>query len=77
MSRFDSLVAVAANTLRFCPECAVSLPEDARKCPDCGHVLKKSMSGVFVVLVAVALACALMAALWIAFGNSPPIDPGV
>jgi predicted nucleic acid-binding Zn ribbon protein len=67
---------MAANKLRYCPECAIEVPADARVCPDCGHVLAKSVSGVVLVVIAIALACALLVALW-ATSTGPPVDPGL
>jgi hypothetical protein len=59
-----------------CPACGVGVPSNVRECPDCGHLLAKSVSAVVVVVLALLLVAAFLAAFWIASAGAP-VDPGI
>ena len=62
---------------RTCPACDVSVPIDAQECPDCGHLLAKTISITAIVVFGLVLAAvALTAFLLATSGGPPPIAPG-
>jgi predicted nucleic acid-binding Zn ribbon protein len=61
---------------RSCPACGISVPADARECPDCGHVLAKTISITAIVVLSLVLVGVVLVALLLAsWGGPAPLAP--
>ena len=59
-----------------CPECGVHVSAGSRECPDCGHVLAKTMSATAIALLVLALGVVLATVIWFANTGFSDLDLG-
>ena len=58
-------------TTRTCPACDVSVSADAIECPDCGHLLEKTISITAMIILALVLAGVVVTVMLIASWDGP------
>lgn len=59
-----------------CPECGVHVSVDARECPDCGHILAKTLSATTIALSVLVLGLVIVTVLWFAQVGFSDLDLG-
>lgn len=59
-----------------CPECGVHVSVDANVCPECGHLLAKTLSAATIILLVVVLGLAVATAIWFARVGFSDLDLG-
>ena len=53
-----------AVTTISCPGCGVHVHAEAVECPECGHVLAKTLSTTAIVLLVLVLGVVVLAVVW-------------